>query len=119
MALKRRQVELSPHGHAVARGRIEAGMDRLLAGTFTDPDNARLAKRLRKHRGSSFTFLYREGVEATNNRADRELRPAVIARKLSAGNRAEAGAETRAVLAGILRTCRRQGKAIVQAVAEQ
>ena len=80
--------------------------------------NARLAKRLRKHRGSLFTFLYREEVEATNNRAERELRPAVIARKLSAGNRTEAGAETHAVLASILRTCRRQGKAIVQTVAD-
>jgi hypothetical protein len=118
MALKRRRGELSPHGYAVARGRIEAAMDRLLAGTYTDPDNARLAKQLRKHRGSLFTFLYREGVEATNNRAERELRPAVIARKLSAGNRTDAGAETHAVLASILRTCRCQGKAIVQPVAD-
>jgi transposase len=118
MALRRRRGELSPHGYAAARGRIEAAMDRLLAGTYTDPDNARLAKRLRKHRGSLFTFLYRGEVEATNNRAERELRPAVIARKLSAGNRTEAGAETHAVLASILRTCRRQGRAVVQTVAD-
>ena len=64
-----------------------------------------------------FTFLYRREVEATHNRAERELRPAVIARKLSAGNRTGAGAETHSVLASILRTCRRQGKAVVQTVA--
>jgi transposase len=41
-------------------------------------------------------------VDATNNLAEREGRPAVIARKLSAGNRTEAGAETHAVLASVL-----------------
>jgi transposase len=118
MALRRRRAEMSGHGYAVARGRVEAELDRLLAGRYTDPDNARLAKRLRKHRGSLLTFLYRDGVEPTNNRAERELRPAVIARKLSAGNRTDAGAETHAVLASILRTCRRQGKAIIQALGD-
>lgn len=118
MALRRRRAEMTGHGYAVARGRIEAAMDRLLAGAYTDPDNARLAKRLRKHRGSLFTFVYRDGVDATNNLAERELRPGVIARKLSAGNRTEAGAETHAVLASVLRTCRRQGKAIIQALGD-
>jgi transposase len=118
LTLKKRRATLSEHGYTVARGRLEAAMDRLLAGVYTDPDNARLAKRLRKHRASLFTFLYRSEVEGTNNRAERELRPAVIARKLSAGNRTPAGAETHAVLASILRTCRRQGKAIVQTMAD-
>jgi transposase len=57
-------------------------------------------------------------VDATNNLAEREIRPAVIARKLSAGNRTEAGAETHAVLASVLRTCRRQGRDILQILGE-
>jgi transposase len=118
MALKRRRPELSAHGYAVACGQVEAAMDRLLAGRPTDPDNARLAKRLRKHRGSLFTFLYRDGVDATNNLAEREVRPAVIARKLSAGNRTDEGADTHSVLASVLRTCRRQGKAILQSLTD-
>jgi hypothetical protein len=48
--------------------------------------------------------------------AEREGRPAVIARKLSAGNRTEAGAETHAVLASVFRTYRRQGRDILDAV---
>ena len=96
------------------RGRLHAELDRLLAGTYTDPDNARLAKRLRKHREHLLRFLDHDGVDATNNLAEREIRPAVIARKLSAGNRTEAGAETHAVLASVLRTCRRQGRDIVR-----
>jgi transposase len=117
MALKRCRAGLSAHGYAVARGRLHAELDRLLAGTYTDPDYARLAKRLRKQRDHLLRFLDHEAVDATNNLAEREVRPAVIARKLSAGNRTEAGAETHAVLASILRTCRRQGRDILQELA--
>jgi transposase len=63
-------------------------------------------------------FLDHDEVDATNNLAEREVRPGVIARKLSAGNRTEAGAETHAVLASVLRTCRRQGRDILSAFEE-
>jgi transposase len=113
MALKRRRGSIGDHGYAVLRGKVHAELDRLLAGAYTDPDNARLAKRLRKQREHLLRFLDHDGVDATNNLAEREIRPAVIARKLSAGNRTEAGAETHAVLASVLRTCRRQGKDVL------
>ena len=116
MALKRRRGTIGYHGYAVLRGKVHAELDRLLAGTYTDPDNARLAKLLRKHRESVLRFLDHDFVDATNNLAEREGRPAVIARKLSAGNRAEAGAETHAVLASVFRTYRRQGRDILDAV---
>lgn len=114
MALKRRRGTIGAHGYAVLRGKVHAELDRLLAGTYTDPDNARLAKLLRKHRASVLGFLDHDAVEATNNLAEQEVRPAVIARKLSAGNRTEAGAETHAVLASLLRTYRRQGRSILE-----
>jgi transposase len=110
LRLKERQPSLSPHGFAVARGRLEKALDRLLAGTFTDPDNARFANRLRKHRHQLFVFLYEEGVAGTNNAAERAIRPAVIARKLSGGNRTAAGAQTHSILASILQTCRQKGE---------
>ena len=113
MALKRRRGAISDHGYAVLRGKVHAELDRLLAGTYTDPDNARLARRLRKQREHLLRFLDHDGVDATNNLAEREVRPAVIARKLSAGNRTEAGAETHAVLASVLRTLARQGRPIL------
>ena len=118
MALKRRRGTMGDHGYAVLRGKIRAESDRLLAGTYTDPDNARLAKRLRKQREHLLRSLDHDAVEATNNPAEREIRPAVIARKLSAGNRTDAGAETHAVLATILRTCRRQGRDILGALGD-
>ena len=118
MALKRRRGALGDHGYAVLRGKAHAELDRLLAGTYTDPDNARLAKLLRKHRGDLLRFLDHDFVDETNNLAEREVRPAVIARKLSAGNRTEAGAQTHAVLASVLRTCRRQGRSILRELEE-
>jgi len=114
MALKRRRGTMSDHGYAVLRGKLHAALDRLLAGTYTDWDNAKLAKLLRKHRGSVLGFLDHDGVAATNNLAEQEVRPAVIARKVSAGNRTEAGAEAHAVLASLLRTYRRQGRSILE-----
>jgi transposase len=114
MALKRRRGTMGAPGYVVLRGKVHAELDRLLAGTYTDPDNARLAKLLRQHRESVLRFLDHDVVDATNNLAEREGRPAVIARKLSAGNRTEAGAETHAVLASLLRTYRRQGRSILE-----
>ncbi len=78
-ALARDRDELDGSAFAARRREIEAQMDRLLDERrhFTDPDNARLAKRLRRQRRHLFTFLELPEVEATNNRAERMIRPAV------------------------------------------
>jgi hypothetical protein len=47
-------------------------------------------------------------VAADNNRAERQLRPLVIARKLSFGSQSEAGARTREVLMSVLHTLRKR-----------
>jgi hypothetical protein len=107
--LKRRSAELSTHGYASARGRIEARTDRLLERNYRDGDNQRLANRMIKHRDHLFTFLYHQGVEPTNNAAERALRPAVISRKLSAGNRSPTGATTHGILASLAQTTRQNG----------
>jgi transposase len=108
--LAQRRATMSAHGFGVARGRIAAGLDRLVAYHLVNPDTERLAAHVFKHRQHLFTFLDDERVEPTNNLAERQLRPAVIARKLSAGNRTERGAFTHAVLASLAATCCQQGK---------
>jgi hypothetical protein len=45
---------------------------------FTDPGNARLVKRLRKHRDHLLRFLYVDELDATNNQGEVQLRPAMI-----------------------------------------
>ena len=102
--------EISWHGLQVATGLLAAHMERLLAKTFRDPANRRLAKHLRHEQPWLFTFLHCPGIEATNNAAERALRPAVVARKTWGGNRTENGAKTQQILISILTTCRQQGK---------
>lgn len=77
---------------------------------LSDPDNARLARRLRVQRRHLFTFLYLDAVEATNNRAERMLRPAVITRKTGGCSRSPPGARAHEVLASMLVTLRQQGR---------
>ncbi len=102
--------ELSEHGLKVATGRLEAAMTRLLSKTFKAEANRRLAKHLRHEQPGLFTFLHCDGIDATNNAAERALRPAVIARKTWGGNRTHKGARAQQILSSILRTCQQQGK---------
>ena len=74
--LSRRRQAMGPHGFAVARGRIEAALDRLLRYHLVNAENERLAAHLFRHREHLFTFLDAETVEPTNNLAERQLRPA-------------------------------------------
>jgi hypothetical protein len=106
--LKKRKDEMSLHGYRVARGKLEATLDRLLAQEVTDPENIKLVKLLTKQRHRLFTFLYVEEVDPTNNISELRIRPAVIVRKISAGNRSTQGAVTHAILTSIIQTCRQQ-----------
>jgi transposase len=102
--------EISDHGLASATGRIEAAMEALLSKQYRAAANRRLAKHLRHEQPWLFTFLHCPGLDATNNAAEREMRPAVIMRKTWGGNRTEEGAQAQKVLMSVLRTCYRQGK---------
>ena len=105
--------QISPEGFRIARGKLAAALDRLLAGHYTDPDNAKLAKLLRKHRSRLLVFLENDAVAPTNARAEQEIRPAVVVRKTSACNRSPTGAATHAILTSLIRTCRRQGQSFL------
>src|SRR6266851_1649404 len=101
---------LSPHGLAVATGRLEAQLDRLLDRHFRGPANQRLAKHLRHEQPHLFTFLHCHGLDATNNFAERAIRLMALVRKTWGGNRTANGARTHQILASVLRTCWQQGK---------
>jgi len=111
--------QLSTHGYQVACGHLEAALDRLLEKNLKDADNRRLAELLKKHRLQLFVFLYTAGVAPTNAEAEREIRPAVVVRKISAGNRSDVGAETHSVLASVMRTCRKHGESFIQLAMER
>jgi transposase len=96
------------------RRRIERRLDALLAMNTRDKDARRLQERMIRHAGELTTFLWWHGVEGTNNRAERAIRPAVITRKISGGHRSPKGAQAIAALTSVLRTCALQGKDFVQ-----
>jgi len=105
---RRDQGTLAGHGLAVARGRLQADMDRLLAWQPTDDDNRKLLAHLDTERDALFTFLRHPGVPATNWPAEQAIRPAVVTRKVCGGNRTWRGAQTQEILASVLATCHKQ-----------
>jgi len=60
------------------------------------------------HEDRLFHWVEDRRVPAHNNRAERELRPTVIARKVSFGSSSDAGAETRSILMSVLHTLNKQ-----------
>ena len=60
------------------------------------------------HHEKFFVFVHHEGVEPTNNRAERALRAAVQWRKIMFGNRSDQGEVAVARLLTVTRTCQMQ-----------
>jgi len=83
--------------------------------TLTDEDNQRLLNGLGAHddQGHLMRFLEAPYVEPTNNRAERILRPAVIARKVSQCSKNQQGAEAFAAFKSIAQTAVKNGRASV------
>ncbi len=100
------------------RARIEKRLDRLCDGIYENPDAARLVKRLIKHRDHNFVFLHDAAVSPDNNRAEREIRPAVIARKNSFHNMSPRGARTQSILMSVYRTLKLRGHDPIETIAD-
>ena len=83
-----------------------------------DKDVIRLAKRLEKYWDELLTFLTHPEVAPTNNQAEREIRPAVIMRKVMQGNQSKKGAKTQSILMTVFRTLKRRGYHPVTTVVE-
>jgi transposase len=76
-----------------------------------DADNQRLLNELGWHhdRGNLVRFLEDPRIEPTNNRAERALRPAVIARKVSQCSKNGRGTQAFAAFTSVVRTLTKQG----------
>lgn len=116
MALKEAKPDLPGQQFEERRDALEENADRLLkpdrADSLTEIED-KIRRRLRKQRDHLFVFLDHEKVPPTNNRAERQLRPAVIRRKLSSGNRTPRGARAFERMASVVETCVQQGRSVV------
>ena len=124
-ALLRTAIVLKAFQEPAPQERFDRCLDTLKgrARALLDAPRANLAEekvrmRLWKQRDHLFTFLERPEVPATNNLAERQLRPAVIARKISCGSKTEKGALAWAILASLAATCRQAGRCFIDSTAD-
>jgi transposase len=94
---------------------LQARMGRLLRRGQENPDRraAALCRELGKWWAALWTFARVEGVEPTNNVAERALRPAVLWRKSSLGSDSAAGSRFAERLLTVVATCRQQGRQLL------
>jgi len=117
--LKALQAGAPPERFAICRRNLGLRAAALLESPRAQRQEEKVRMRLWKQRDHLFTFLERADVPATNNLAERQLRPAVIARKISCGNKTLKGARAWQALASIAATCRQTGRSFIQLVAER
>ena len=117
--LWRRQDELTAEQYQSRRDRLHKRLGELIDASWEDQQAKRLIKRLRRHRNDLFTFLDQAGVPFDNNHAERIIRPAVIIRKNSYGNRSQRGADCQAVLMSVFRTLKQRGHDPVSTICEE
>lgn len=113
----RARSKMSAEEFATRRQHLEAWLDRLLAEERTQPGDVAIRNRIGKRRESILVCLYEPAVEPTNNRAERDLRPAVIARKVSCGNKTGAGKRSFEVLRSVASSCLKRGHDVVSYLA--
>lgn len=104
MIVKSVKQELTAQQYQQCCQQLEQQADQMLLPARADPVEEKIVNRLRKQRDHLFTFLYHQNVDATNNLAERQLRPAVIARKVSCGNKTTKGAASWEILSSFAAT---------------
>ena len=94
---------------------LQARLGRLLRRGRENPDHkvAALCRDLSKRWAALWTFARVDGVEPTNNGAERALRPAVLWRKGSFGSDSEAGSRFAERLLTAVASCRQQGRLLL------
>ena len=106
-------VELAQQRKSLSLADYTKKRDRLLESfgdlRLTDPANKitrRFVKRLERHRQECFTFLDKPGIPWHNNHAERMIRPNVLLRKITFGNRSTEGLQNHNVLMSIIQTAK-------------
>lgn len=104
-------VQAMPDGKAKdrARQRLERKLDSLTRMKVTKGRAETLVKRIEKYRDDLIRFVTHPDVEFHNNRAERQLRPIVVNRKVSFGSSTAEGARRYCVVHTIVESCKLQG----------
>jgi len=98
------------------REHVKAWCDQLVQQVVTQPGDLAIQNRLSKQWAHLLGCLYEPAAEPTNNRAERALRPAVITRKLSCGNKTPRGKRCWEILASLAATAQQRSEDIVETI---
>jgi transposase len=82
------------------------------------PKTAATCRNLIAQEAKLWTFVWHEGIEPTNNAAERALRHAVLWRKGSGGTDSSRGSRFVERILSIRETCRQQGRGLLEYLAE-
>lgn len=116
LALWHARRDLTPEDFHAGHRELDAKLTHQLRNrVLRDDDNQRLLNGIgtQHDRGHLLRFLTTQGVEPTNNRAERILRPAVIARKVSHCSKNQSGANAFAAFASLAQTALKNRSASV------
>lgn len=103
--------ETIPSGeYARLRFRLEERLFEFMVAMYTNKNLQRLSKRFAQSWLDIFRFLKDPTLAWNNNLAERMIRPNVIYRNRSFGNRSDRGAEAHGTLMSLMQTLRLQGK---------
>lgn len=88
-------------------------LQEIISTNYTSEDTKKIQTRIRNQGTNLITALNFEGVDLTNNAAERGVRKAVVVRKISGGSRSDKGAETFAINMSVIQTIRMRNQPII------
>ena len=110
--LKDRHDQIPSGEYARLRLRLEERLFDFTTAVYTNKNLQRLSKRFVQSWLDMFRFLKDPSLDWNNNLAERLIRPNVIYRNRSFGNRSDRGAEAHGTIMSLIQTLRLQGKSV-------
>lgn len=107
-AMSLRTLKLSKRQFLKQAAALRRQIQMTMQASASNPGIQHIQNLFREKRHRMFRWTLDPDIPAENNRAERELRPLVIARKLSFGSQSEAGAATRETLMSVLLTLQKR-----------
>jgi hypothetical protein len=107
-AMKLRAQELSAARFRQMALELKVEIKALVHSPAQHPGIQKIQNIFREKASRLYHWAKNSAIPADNNRAERELRPLVIARKISFGSQSEKGALTREILMSVLHTLRKR-----------
>ena len=107
-AMKLRAQKLPPARFREQALELKVAIKALVHSPAQHPGIQKIQNIFRDKAARLYHWAKTPAIPADNNRAERELRPLVIARKISFGSQSEQGAQTREVLMSVLHTLRKR-----------